>query len=92
MASTSGIRASGSRSSEYVKKIISKDAASYGPWKAKITSILDAEDCWEIIEGRELEPIRLVLQDDNKEECDKRLTEFRDFKNIAKKAVSYRNR
>ena len=64
------------------------DAASYGPWKAKITSILDAEDCWEIIEGTELKPIRLILQDDNKEECDKCLTEIKDFKKRSKKAAS----
>ena len=49
--SSSGIRASGSASREYVKKIILKDAASYGPLKAKITPILDAEDCWEIANG-----------------------------------------
>ena len=88
MASTSDIRASGSGSSEYVKKIILKDAASYGPWKAKITSILDVEDCWEIIEGTKHEPLPLALQDDNKEECDKRRTEIRDFKKRSKKTAS----
>ena len=85
MASTSGIRASGS---EYVKKIILKDAASYGPWRAKITSILDAEDCWEIIEGGEVEPDRVALRDDNKEEVEKRLAEIKDFKKRTKKAAS----
>ena len=29
---------------EYVKKIVLKEAASYGPWRANFTSILDAED------------------------------------------------
>ena len=39
-ASTSGIRASGGGSGEYVKRTVLKDAAGYGPWKAKLTSIL----------------------------------------------------
>ena len=47
MASSSGIRASGSGSSEYVKKMVFKDAASYGPWRTKLTALLDAEDCLE---------------------------------------------
>ena len=51
MASISGIRASGSGTSEYMKKIVLKDAASYGPWRTKLTSILDAEDCMEIVTG-----------------------------------------
>ena len=53
MAFSSGIRASGSGSGEYTKKILLKDTATYGPWKAKLTSILDAEDCWDIVNGRE---------------------------------------
>ena len=56
MASHSGIRASDSGTGEYIKKIVLKDAASYGPWKAKLTSILDAEDCWDIVNGTEQEP------------------------------------
>ena len=44
MAFTSGIRASGSGSSEYVKKTVLKDASSYGPWRTKLTAILDAEE------------------------------------------------
>ena len=77
MASTSGIKASGS---EYVKNIILKDAVTYGPWRAKIISILDAEDCWEIIEGTEHEPKQLALREGNKEEVDKRLMEIKDFR------------
>ena len=46
MASHSGITATGSDSSKYVKKIVQKDYASYGPEKAKITSIRDAKDVW----------------------------------------------
>ena len=49
MAFTIGIKASGSGTSEYMKKIVLKDTASYGPWRTKLTSILDAEDCMEIV-------------------------------------------
>ena len=56
MASHSGITSSGSRSEEYVKNIVLKDVVSYGPWKAMLTSILDAEDCWDIVNGTESEP------------------------------------
>ena len=59
VAFTSGIRASGSGSSEYVKKIVLKDASSYGPWRTKLTAILDAEDCLEIVNGT-LESVEVV--------------------------------
>ena len=64
MSSHSGIRASNSGSSEFAKKIVLKDAASYGPRKAKITSILDVEDVWEIVNGAEAEPAELPEVDD----------------------------
>ena len=51
MSLTSGIRAG---SSEYAKRILLKDKASYYPWKAKITSILDTEDCYDIVRCEEL--------------------------------------
>ena len=75
MASTSGIRATGSGFCDYVKKIILKDAATCGPWKARLTSILDAEDCWEIVNGAEVEPVMVAyvegdLLTDNKAEVD----------------------
>ena len=54
--STSGIKTFGSDSSNHMKKIVIKDATSYGPWKAKITSILDAGDVREIVNGTEAEP------------------------------------
>ena len=41
-----------------------KDVASYGPWKAKLTSILDIEDCWEIVYGIKAEPVRIVVVND----------------------------
>ena len=43
MASTSGIGANGSR--DHVKRIVVKDAASYGPWRVKLMSILDSRNC-----------------------------------------------
>lgn len=81
MASTSGVRVTGLGSREHIKKIILKDAASYGPWKAKPTSILDVEDYWEIVNDTEAEPRRIALDDylDNKEEVDRRLLEILDF-------------
>ena len=67
MASTSGIRAFCSGTSEFMKKIILKDAASFGPWRTKLTALLDAEDCMEIVNGTELEPAEIaeVLNADN---------------------------
>ena len=52
--STGGIR--GGAISDNVKKIIQKDKSSYGPWKAKITSILDAKDWWDIGCRKEVVP------------------------------------
>ena len=84
MASTSGIRASGSGSSEDMKKMVLKDAASYGPWRTKLTAILDAEDCLEIVSGIEMEPAEIakVLNPDNTVantvEVDKRQAEIKD--------------
>ena len=36
MAYTSGIRAFGSGSLEYTKKIVLKDSVTYGPWRTKL--------------------------------------------------------
>ena len=97
MMSSSGIRATGSGSGDYVKKIILKDAATYGPWKAKISSILDAEDVWEIVNGTETEPDELPEvaheADDaaihiNDEAVEKRQVEIKAFRKRAKKAAS----
>ena len=57
MASHSGIRARESDRGEYGRKLILKDAAGYGAWKVKMETILDADDCWEIVQGTELEPL-----------------------------------
>ena len=97
MSSHSGIRASNSGSSEFARKIVLKDAASYGPWKAKITSILDAEDVWEIVNGSEVEPDELpevadeaddAAVDDNNAAVVIRQAEIKAFRKRAKKAAS----
>ena len=87
MAHHSGIRATGSGSGDFIRKIVLKDAASYGPWKAKITSILDAEDLWEIVNGTEEEPEELDSVEnntddlpDNRAEVLARETEIKEWK------------
>ena len=94
---TSVTRASNSGSSEFARKIVLKDAASYGPWKAKITSILDAEDVWEIVNGSEVEPDELpevadevddAAVDDNNAAVVIRQAEIKAFKKRAKKVAS----
>ena len=94
MAFTSGIRASGSGSSEYVKKIVLKDASSYGPWRTKLTAILDAEDCLEIVNGTEMEPTEIAEVLDaandpvNTAEVEKRHLEIKEWRKRSKKAAS----
>ena len=94
MASTSGIRASGSYSSEYVKNTVLKDASSYGPWRTKLTAILDAEDCLEIINGTEMEPPEIAEVQDaenvpvNIAEVEKKHVEIKDWRKRSKKAAS----
>ena len=89
--SSSGIRASGSGSGDYVKKILLKDVASYGPWKVKLTSILDVEDCWEIVNGTEVEPTRIAIVNDaddapeNKVEVDIRLAEIKASESVQRR-------
>ena len=84
MMSSSGIRASGSGSSEFVKKIVLKDKESYAPWRTKITAILDAEDCLEIVNGTEIEPHEIAEVQDadnapaNSAEVEKRHVEIKD--------------
>ena len=94
MASTIGIRASGSGSSEYTKKTVLKDSITYGPWRTKLTAILDAEDSLEIVNGTELEPVEIaeVLNADNTSansaEVEKRHAEIKDWRKRSKKAAS----
>ena len=101
MSSHSGIRANSSSSSEFARKTVLKDAASYGPWKAKITSILDAEDVWEIVNGSEVEPDELpevadeaddAVVDDNNAAVVIREAEIKAFRKRAKKASNGNHR
>ena len=64
--SSSGIRATSDRDT---RKPILKDAASYISWQTKMETILDAEDCWEIVTGNELEPVELgwVINEDEED-------------------------
>ena len=86
-----------SGSLKYVKKIVLKDSASYGPSKAKITSILHAEDVWEIVNGIKPEPgeppevadeAHDFAIDVNNEAVKKRQIEIKAFRKRAKKATS----
>ena len=60
IASHSGIRERGSDQGEYSRKPILKDADGYGAWRVKMETIVDADDRWEIGQGREVEPINLA--------------------------------
>ena len=75
------------------KEIILKDVAAYGSWKAKLTSILGAENCLDIVYGTEPDRVAHVNDDDNiqdnKAEVDARLAETKDFKKQLKKAASF---
>ena len=68
MASTSGIRANGSDRGEFTRKPILKDAAGYSAWSTKMETILDADDCWDIVMGTELEPNDLAVVVDEGQE------------------------
>ena len=91
--SSSGIRATSDRDT---RKPILKDAASYISWSAKMETILDAEDCWEIVIGNELEPSELgwVVNDDDDEHAPDEVAEaaraldIKDWKRRYKKAAS----
>lgn len=45
--------------SEFSRNPTLKNAENYGAWCVKLESILDSEECWEIVIGIELEPIDL---------------------------------
>ena len=99
MAYTSGIRASSSDRGDYTRKPILKDAAGYVTWSTKMESILDPDDCWDIVMGIELEPNELgwvvnegeegaavAIADVAKETV--RSLEIKDWKRRYKKAAS----
>ena len=100
MASTSGIRASSS-DHEYTRKPVLKNAAGYGAWETKMSTILEAEECWELVQGLEPEPEDLNV--DSVEDGDAiedpagqadiairsaRLTEIKDWRRRYRKAAS----
>ena len=101
MASHSGIRARDS-DHEYSRKPVLKDAESYGAWRVKMETILDADDCWEIVQGTEVEPndlAQVVVQVDGAAvenvptpaevlAIAARRKEIKDFKRRYKKATS----
>ena len=55
MASTNSIRATGSDSDQSRKPLL-KNAAGYGGWSTKMSTILEGEECSELVQGIELEP------------------------------------
>ena len=61
MASNSGIKANGS-DHEYSRKPLLKNVAGYGAWSTKMSTILEGEDCWELVQGNELCPLSLGVQ------------------------------
>lgn len=65
IASHSGIRASESGTGDFIENIVLKDVATYGPWNAKITSIIDVEDLWELVNVFEEEPKDIDTVEDN---------------------------
>ena len=60
MASHSGIRARDPDQGECSRKPILKNAEGYGAWRVKMETILDADDCWDIVQGTEVEPVDLT--------------------------------
>ena len=103
MSSHSGIRARDSDHGEFSRKPILKDAESYGAWRVKMETILDADDCWEIVCGTEVEPADLTPVAEVDEDGDAvenhptvaeaqliavRFKEIREFKKRYKKATS----
>ena len=51
----SGIRAS-HEEGMYTRRTILRGADNYGPWKAKMKTVLNADDCWQTVCGREICP------------------------------------
>ena len=94
MSSSSGIRAGNEGLGDYSRKIFMKDRSSYGPWRAKMTSILDAEDCWDIVNGDEgelavVEPRTVERVGVNQEAVTERSrSQLKDFQKRRKKAAS----
>ena len=64
------------------------------PWRTKLTVILDAEDCLEIVNGTEMEPTEIAEVLDaandpvNTVEVEKRHLEIKEWRKRSKKAAS----
>ena len=58
-SSTSGIRAS-HEEGMYTRRTILRGADNYGPWKVKMKTVLNADDCWQIVCGREVFPSEVI--------------------------------
>ena len=91
--SSCGIRATSDRDT---RKPILKDAAGYISWATKMETILDVEDCWDIVTGDELEPVELgwVVNDEEDDHAPDAIAEaaraldIKDWKRRYKKAAS----
>ena len=96
MSSHSSIKASSS-DREHTRKPVLKDAAGYGAWETKTSTILDAEECWDIVIEAELEPQSLYYSNDDDDGVDDvpspadiatRVVEIKDWRRRFKKAAS----
>ena len=79
-----------------MKKIILKNREGYGPWKSKVTTLLDGEECWEIVNKTETKlgkVARIAAADNalasvNQVAVDSRRGEIKEFRRRFKKADS----
>ena len=93
MASNTGIRVSITDRGDYARKPVLKDAAVYVAWATNLETILDGEDCWDIVVGTEQEPNELGWVFDPSEEEQApaeaaRAPEIKDWKKRFKRAAS----
>ena len=96
MSLHSGIRASSS-DRESTRKPVLKGAAGYGAWEIKMSTILEAEECWDLTQGLEEEPEEIDFSEDedgtindgtDPVEIKERLAEIKDWKRRFRKAAS----
>lgn len=91
---SNGFKATTSRSADYIKEIVLKDVPGYGPWKAKLPSILNGGDCSEIVHETRVEPERTAPLNDennalqNKAKVHINLAEMKCFRKRSKKVAS----
>ena len=93
MSLTSGIRA-GSEEGSYTRRISLTGAENYGAWKAKLKTILNAEDCLQIVHGVETCPDEVLAIEDgvdgvmNQVAMNTNVADLRDFGKRSRKAAS----